>query len=135
MELIKKYILRSIILKPFGGSADTTLTNVRKAFIDNWNEKTFFGNDKMNFPLEQIEKSYRYGQNINDEFLNEVMNYCKDIAEAFAVLSLLYPNLDTKNNFHKDHLHPESTCNKAGSTKEQYDTLPNYYNYSDFIIS
>lgn len=126
-DLIKKYILRSIILKPFGGSADTILTNVRKAFITDFDmeKEKFFGDEKMDFPLEQIEKSYRYGQHISNDFLVEVMNYRKESAEAFAVLSLLYSNLDTKNHFHKDHLHPESACKKAGIKKEKYDTLPN----------
>lgn len=136
-ELIKKYILRSIILKPFGGSADTVLTNIRKVFIEKFDmtEESFFDNEEMDFPLEQIEKSYRYGQNIDDEFLNELMKYRKDSSEAFAVLSLLYPNLDTRNNFHKDHLHPkDSYKNYEKAMKENnknilefkfYDSLPN----------
>ena len=113
-KLIKKYILRSIILKPFSSSADTVLTNIRKVFIEKFDmtEESFFDNEEMDFPLEQIEKSYRYGQNIDDEFLNELMKYRKDSSEAFAVLSLLYPNLDTRNNFHKDHLHPKDSYKK-----------------------
>ena len=41
---------------------------------------------------------------------------------AFSILSLLYPNLDYKNNnFHKDHVHPASTYKKLSEeNKEKY---------------
>ncbi|MBF0897583.1 MAG: DUF262 domain-containing protein, partial [Campylobacter concisus] len=61
--------------------------------------------------------------------------YRKNTPEAFAVLSILYPNLDTKNNFHKDHLHPESKYKEYKKLMEKnkkecydfsiYDALPN----------
>jgi len=63
------------------------------------------------------------------------MLYRKNSPEAFAVLSILYPNLDTKNNFHKDHLHPESKYKEYKKLMEKnkkeyydfsmYDALPN----------
>ncbi|MCF9158330.1 DUF262 domain-containing protein, partial [Vibrio parahaemolyticus] len=41
---------------------------------------------------------------------------------AFSLLALLYPNLDYKNNnFHKDHLHPESSFDSLSQeSKDQY---------------
>ena len=50
------------------------------------------------------------------------MSTQKDNCYAFTILSLLYPHLDYKNNdFHKDHIHPESKykCLKE-DLKERY---------------
>ena len=141
-EIIKKYILGAILLKPLGGSGDNVLTNIRKVFIKEFNNNSeeefnnikFFDEDIQEFPLENIEKTYKYV--IDNEYLNELMNYRKDSAEAFAVLSLLFNFLDTKNHdFHKDHLHPISKYKDYENyTKSQnidcleyniYDSLPN----------
>lgn len=138
-ELIKKWLLRVLILKPLGGSSDTVLTNMRKAFIKEFkqNSNKYFDSNVDKFPLENIEEEAKYKQNIDDEFLeNEIMWRRKDSADAFAILSFLYPNLDYKNNnFHKDHLHPESAYKqyeKSGKEKQKdylsfelYDALPN----------
>lgn len=138
-ELIKKWLLRVLILKPLGASSDTVLTNMRKAFTKEFkqNSNKYFDSNVDKFPLENIEKEAKYKQNIDDEFLeNEIMWRRKDSAEVFAILSFLYPNLDYKNNnFHKDHLHPESAYKqyeKSGKEKQKdylsfelYDALPN----------
>lgn len=134
-ELIKKWLLRAIVLKPFGGHGDTILANMRKAFIKDFKQdsNTYFDSDINLFPLEKIEKEARYNQNIDDEYLeNNIIYARKNSPEAFAVLSLLYPHLDYKNNnFHIDHLHPESKYKeyeKLGVSKlkfEKYDSLPN----------
>lgn len=133
-ELIKRWILRALILKPFGGSGDTVLANMRKAFIEEFKQDSnkYFDSNVDKFPLENIEKEAKYKQNIDDEFLeNEIMWRRKDSAEAFAILSFLYPNLDYKNNnFHKDHLHPTNLYKeyeKIGKeiSFELYDALPN----------
>lgn len=133
---IKKYILRAIILKPFGGSADAVLASVRKVFKEDFDNEKFFDSEISLFPVQEIEKKYRYGLNIDNDYLEELMLCRKDSAEAFAILSLLYPNLDTKNNnFHKDHLHPVNSYSEYENyMKKQnieyydfkiYDSLPN----------
>lgn len=47
----------------------------------------------------------------------------KDDRYTFSILSLLYPNLDYRNNdFHKDHIHPASKYeNLSDKLKEEYD--------------
>lgn len=135
-EIIKKWLLRAIVLKPFGGSGDAVLASMRKAFIKDFKQdsNTYFDSDINLFPLEKIEKEARYNQNIDDEYLeNNIIYARKNSPEAFAVLSLLYPHLDYKNNnFHIDHLHPESKYKEYeklnGVSKlnfEKYDSLPN----------
>lgn len=65
----------------------------------------------------------------------------KNSPECFAVLSLLYPNLDYRNNnFHKDHLHPESAykeyeeISKKRAEKES-DYEPAYYWYYNSLVN
>lgn len=108
---------------------------MRKVFVEKFDNNKFFDVNICNFPLDDIEKTYKYNS-IDDEYLNELMKYRKDSAEAFAILSLLFPFLDTKNNdFHKDHLHPSNQYGKYEKyMKNQnleyfdytlYDSLPN----------
>ena len=63
------------------------------------------------------------------------MLYRKNDPETFAILSLLYQNLDYKNNnFHKDHLHAENLYKEykeLGEAKKSKD--PNY-NYLSFEL-
>ena len=133
---IRKYLLRATVLKPFRSSADSVLANIRKVFIKDWKGDKFFDSEFELFPMNDIENSYKYGSNIDDEFLESLMSYRKGSAEAFAILSLLFHNLDTKNgNLHKDHLHPETkykdykrimkSKNMEPHSFKDYDSLPN----------
>lgn len=137
--IIKKWLLRVIILKPFGGSGDAVLTRMRQAFIKDFkqeNEK-YFDSTMDTFPLDSIEKEAKYKSNLDDEFLSDMIwDSGKNSPETFAILSLLYPHLDYKNNnFHIDHLHPESAYKTYKKLNEKnglevwedrhYDSLPN----------
>lgn len=133
-DLVKKWLLRALILRPFGGSGDTVLTNMRKAFVRDFKQgdEMYIDENIDIFPLEKIEKEAKYNQIIDDEFLeNEIIWRRKNSAEAFAILSFLYPNLDYKNNnFHKDHLHAENLYKeykKNGEAKHKKDANYNYW--------
>lgn len=133
-DLVKKWLLRALILRPFGGSGDTVLTNMRKAFVKDFKQgdEMYIDENIDIFPLEKIEKEAKYNQIIDDEFLeNEIIWRRKNSAEAFAILSFLYPNLDYKNNnFHKDHLHAENLYKeykKNGGAKHKKDANYNYW--------
>ncbi len=137
-DLVKKWLLRALILRPFGGSGDTVLTNMRKAFVKDFKQgdEMYIDENIDIFPLEKIEKEAKYNQIIDDEFLeNEIIWRRKNSAEAFAILSFLYPNLDYKNNnFHKDHLHAENLYKeykKNGEAKHKKDAN---YNYRAFEV-
>ena len=74
-EIIKKWLLRVIILKPFGGSGDAVLTRMRQAFIKDFkqeNEK-YFDSTMDTFPLDSIEKEAKYKSNLDDEFLSDMI--------------------------------------------------------------
>ncbi|EHJ7740144.1 DUF262 domain-containing protein, partial [Campylobacter coli] len=137
--IIKKWLLRVIILKPLDRRTDAVLSNMRKAFIKDFKQNQnsgFFDREIELFPLEEIEKEAKYIQTIDEEYLeNNIGEWRKNSSATFAVLSLLYPNLDYKNNnFHKDHLHPESAYKEYKKLYKAtdncisfdiYDSLPN----------
>ena len=134
-QLIKKWLLRATIFKAFGGSGDAVLTNTRKAFIRDFKQNgIFFDREIEYFPWQEIEKETKYTHNLDREYLQDnIMSYQKNNSEAFAILSLLYPNLDYKNNnFHKDHLHPESAYKEYEKiAKKRAEKEPDYQ-WKDF---
>lgn len=67
----------------------------------------------IEFPFEKILNNIKKDTSISDEFIDTILSTQKDDKYTFSILSLLYPNLDYKNNnFHKDHLHPISKFSK-----------------------
>jgi uncharacterized protein with ParB-like and HNH nuclease domain len=105
--VIKKWLHVVLIKKLFGGSPDTVLSQIRKAFTNDVSKKAIEVTTPL-FPTEIINKNVKRDAGITDEFIDEVLWTQKDDAYAFSILALLYPNLDyVNNNFHKDHLHPE----------------------------
>lgn len=131
-EFIKTWLLRAIILKPFGGSGDNVLTNMRKAFIKDFkqNDKKYFDETLESFPLKKIEQEAAYSQTIDDEYLeNNIIDARKNSPEAFAALSLLF-NMRKDIQVHIDHLHPISAYKqRSKEERKEYEywanTLPN----------
>lgn len=104
---IKKWLLTVLLRRVFGGSSDGTLQQTRKAFTDDI-ETSFIDKTKDFLSLDINSFIKGFGE-IDDETLDELLNTQKDDKYAFAILSLLYPYLDYKNNdFHKDHLHADA---------------------------
>ena len=127
-ELIKTWLLRVIILKPFRGSGDNVLANMRRAFIKDFKQNDKYFDETLElFPLKSIEQEAKYSQTIDDEYLeNNIIVARKNSPQAFATLSLLF-NIRKDIQVHIDHLHPISAFNQKES-KEKYeraDTLPN----------
>jgi len=133
-EEIKKWLHVVLIKRIFGSSADTLLSQIRNAFTDDFNKYKI--NDKLDiFPSELISKKIKKDTSISDDFISELLCTQKDNKYAFSILSLLYPNLDYKNNdFHKDHLHPISKFKKKNITKLNVneDIKEEYYRDVDF---
>lgn len=120
-ENIKKWLHIVLIKKVFGGQADATLTQIRKAFTNDIKEEKMFG-DISEFPVENIFNNIKRDMTVGEDFIEELMSSQKDGQYTFSILSLLYPNLDYKNNnFHKDHLHPAASYkNLSDENKEKY---------------
>lgn len=102
--------MSSIIRRTFGSTSDSTLQQTRKVFTDDINIK-FIDNDYI-FNGNEINKNIKNLGGIDDETLDGILHTQKDDRYAFSILSILYPNLDYKNNnFHKDHLFAEALYN------------------------
>ena len=102
---IKKWLLAMIVRRPFGAHTDAVLTQSRRAFTEDID--VAFLSDIHEFPVDKIMQNLKTLHALNDEFFDELFAIQKDDKYAFAILALLYPALDYKNNdFHKDHIHP-----------------------------
>jgi len=103
---IKKWLHAALVKRLFGGTSDSVLSQIRKAFTDDVSVKPI-QNELKFFPVESVNSQIRKDTGISDEFIEELLLTQKDDKYAFSLLALLFPNLDYKNNnFHKDHLHP-----------------------------
>lgn len=120
-ENIKKWLHIVLIKRLFGGTSDNVLSQMRRAFTDNISE-TKIKSEISNFPINTIFNHIRKDTSVGDEFIEEILFTQIDNQYSFSILSLLYPNLDYKNNnFHKDHVHPASTFGSLSEdNKEKY---------------
>ena len=118
-ETIKKWLLTMIIRRAFGSSADNVLTQSRRAFTNDVEK------DRINaielFPAKEISKEIRKITEVGEDYIKDLLLTQKDNMYCFSILSLVYPNLDYKNNnFNKDHMHPETSYDKLSQkSKEQ----------------
>lgn len=120
-ENIKTWLHKVLLKQVFGGTSDSTLSQIRKVFTNDFD--TFFINcETIDFPSEKISDQIRKDTAINNEFIEELLFTQKENKYAFSILSLLYPHLDYKNNnFHKDHIHPETNFKDLStSDKSKY---------------
>lgn len=119
-ETIKKWLYTVILRKTFGGTSDSTLQQTRKAFTEDIT-KTYF-ESTVEFNGSTINGNIKNWGPVDDETLETLLSTQKDNCYAFPILSLLYPNLDYKNNnFHKDHLHAEALYDSLSVTvKDKY---------------
>lgn len=101
-NIIKKWLLKTLLLKSFGGSSDSTLEQARKS-IDTTQDL---------FPSEDISIGIKQPTMMDQNTIDEILSTQKDQAYAFATLALFYPNIDTANKFNLDHMHPASSFDK-----------------------
>lgn len=109
-ELIKKWLLRSLLFRSFGGSSDQAIAHARKVMLDDREgEEQIKYNGYDLFPADAISKALRHDENLNDEMIDDLLMTQKENAYAFSILAVLFPHLDYSNNFHLDHMHPASS--------------------------
>lgn len=120
-DIIKKWLLTTILKRTFGGQTDNILTQIRKGFTIDIEKNKFDENFNL-YPCDRINKELK-NNNVSDDYIkDELLLTQKDNKYAFSILALLYPNLDYKNNnFHQDHLHPASKYEfLSDENKEKY---------------
>lgn len=130
-ESIKKWLHIVLIKRIFGGTSDSVLSQIRRTFTDNVVEMKIKP-EITSFPVNFIFNHIRKDTSVGDEFIEEVLFTQKDNQYAFSILSLLYPDLDYRNNnFHKDHIHPAfefdniEDCDKESFGWHTYNSIYN----------
>ncbi len=107
-ESINRWLNIVLIKRVFGGTSDNTLTQIRRTFTDDISVNKI-DPELKEFPVSDMFKYIKKDTSVGDDFIEEILYTQKDDRYAFSILSLLYPNLDYRNNdFHKDHIHAES---------------------------
>lgn len=126
-ENIRKWLIRTLLKKVFGGQPDEQLRKIRN-IIDM---------SRDDFPIDEIVKTFK-GTNksiiFDDEDIENLLWYQYGNPFTFSILQVLYPTFDFKNKFHVDHIHPKSLFTKSKLNKlnvdenliEKYMSLVNY---------
>ena len=100
-EAIRSWLTRSLLKRGIWGSGLDTLLTALRAVIDEHGAEAF--------PVERLEEAMRArGKSLSFE-REELEDLVESRDRSFALLSLLYPFLDTQNNkFHIDHVFPRA---------------------------
>jgi len=100
-ERIKKWLIASLLKQAFSGQPDSVIRPIR-AIIQQHHE---------NFPLAEIIQEFNGKPkdiSVNDDYLENLLDYNYGNKYIFTILSVLYPHLDFRNRFHIDHIYPQS---------------------------
>ena len=118
---IKKWLHIVLIKRLFAANTDNVLSQMRRVFTESVSD-TKIKSEITSFPIDSIFNHIKKDTSVGEEFIEETLFTQIDNQYAFSILSLLYPNLDYKNNnFHKDHIHPASAYdNLSEKQKEKY---------------
>jgi hypothetical protein len=115
-DRIRKW-LHTVLLKGiFGGAADTILAAIRRAFVAEEFGTRYVDDAVTTFPVTEIATILRaQGRDpqITKEFIDALLFTENDEKQAFTILALLRPDLDFRNVFHVDHLHPRASFSRA----------------------
>jgi uncharacterized protein with ParB-like and HNH nuclease domain len=126
-KTIKRWLIIALLKQLFGGQPDNVLRPIRNIIRA----------DNDSFPSEQIKnelrgtKTMRFGE----EEIDNLLSVKYGGRYTFLVLSLLYPNLDYRNQFHQDHIYPKSfftsrrKLSSRGISSDKQDYYMENYNY------
>jgi len=99
-NIIRQWLMKTLLLKSFGGSSDSTLEQARRAL-----ESLSI----ILFPGTAISKNIKQTTVLSEESIDEILSTQKEQTYAFPILALFYPQLDLSNKFNLDHMHPMSS--------------------------
>ena len=130
-KVICKWLHNAVVHKIVGGSSDAILSRIRHAFTTEIANPLAVSGDM--FPALKIRGILNAEMAVSDEFLEEIVHLQKDDRFAFHVLALLFPHLDYRNSFHKDHMHPETFFHNCDiqsipMDEREYFTNPHWWN-------
>lgn len=105
-DLIKKWLICSLLKRVFGGQPDNVLSPIREIIREN----------HESFPFSQIVEKFRAKSKsiiFSEDDIQSYLYYEYGKAHTFSVLALLYPSLDFRNKFHQDHIFADSFFRKS----------------------
>lgn len=130
-EEINKWLLSSLLKQTFGGQSDSTLQQSRLYFTDDIKEPL---KKAEKFDGRKLNSFIKKDREADDKLIDELLNtQYKDKRYAFAILSILYPNLDYSNPsaFHMDHIYAKNLYGqlpqevKDHYSEKQYNSIIN----------
>lgn len=114
-EEIRKYLVVAQLKKLYGVASNSTLKSVRDELIDKNNN---LKNTRFRFEnLKNVKITGDRDFKVNKDIVDKWFEYNKG-EYTFLILSLLYPCAKiASNEFHQDHMHPESKLKKTNFSK------------------
>lgn len=127
---IQKWLILVLLKNSFGGSSDTTLSNLRT--------ELFSINDYSKFPMNVLNKRLAIGASFTGEEIENLLHTNYKTKYSYLILSILYPDRDWKdNNYHEDHIFPKSSFTTAKLKGKGYDEkkIEEYQKYYNTILN
>ncbi len=109
-ELVRHWLILSLVKRAFGGVPDTVLRPIREILRKQ--------NDA--FPLDEIKEKFKgttKSLQITEDDIENLLLSRYGQGYTFSTLSLLYPTLDYRNKFHIDHIFARSLFTRAKLAK------------------
>lgn len=129
-EIIRKWLISSLLKNVFGGSSDTTLKNIRDVLMEQDSFSTF--------PFQDLNKKLGIESNFSEIEINNILNINYGTKYSFLVLSLLYPDRDWKDKrYQEDHIFPKSEFTLKRLEARGYDggKINKYRKYFNTILN
>ena len=129
---IRRWLIRSLLKSGVWGSGlDTLLTDLRRAIAQGSTDA---------FPVESIREAMaRRGRQLdfNDEEIEDLADMRYGDRLTFALLSLLFPFVDLRNQFHLDHIFPaaEFTDRRLKQADVPDEKLPTFKDQKDRLAN
>ncbi len=109
-EVVRLWLILSLVKRTFGGVPDTVLRPIRE----------ILRKQSGAFPLEEIKDKFKgttKSLQVTEDDIENLLLSRYGQGYTFSTLSLLYPTLDYRNKFHIDHIHARSLITRAKLTK------------------
>ena len=110
-RVLRSWVMRSLVRPGVWGSGLDGLINALHAVI---------GKASDRFPVEDVEAAMtRLGKSliIDEALLDDIVDTPYRNKRIFPLLALLYPGVDTSQEFHEDHVFPKSLFTRSRLTK------------------
>lgn len=115
-EVLRSWVLRSLIVRGVWGSGlDTLLRDLREVI------KTQGGTA---FPVVAIERAMSLRGKpltVTEALVDDILTLSYGKPRTFAVLAALFPHVDTRNQFHVDHVFPAALLDKRALRRQKND--------------